>query len=57
MTYTTSSIQIVQQMASTTGQIVHDSIPLFTYFLGIIVTFFVLGLILKAIKQIKKVLK
>lgn len=54
----TTSTAIVSALATTTGQIMTDSIPLLTYFLGIIFVLLFLSLIFGGIiKPIKKIFK
>lgn len=48
---------MVEGFASTTGQIMTDSIPLILYFIGIIFVVLFVSFIFKAFKPIKKIFK
>lgn len=53
----TESELMVESFASTTGQIMTDSIPLVLYFIGIFFVILFVIIFVKALKPIKKIFK
>jgi len=56
-TTASSSVQLFNTVASTTGQIVQDSIPLFYIIFGFFIALFVILLILGAFRALTRTIK